>query len=580
MRASRLYAPTLKENPSDAEIISHQLLTRGGYIRKLTAGVYDYLPLAHRVIRKIEEIIRQELDRAGAQELLMPTVQPADIWEESGRWQQYGPELLRFHDRKGSAFCLGPTHEEVIVDLVRRDVRSWRQLPLNLYQIQGKFRDEIRPRAGLMRGREFIMKDAYSFDVDVEGALQSYDAMYQAYVRIFERCGLDFRPVEADTGSIGGSRSHEFQVLAESGEDAIVSCDRCGFAANVEQAELRSLSSERGSEATVERVSTPDVKSIDEVSQFLNQPSSAFIKSLLLYADEQPVLALVRGDHELNEIKLKKVLNATLVRFASEEEVKAIFGVQPGFIGPYQRSETAQTVRVVADHCLQDSTDMVAGGNQIDQHFKGISMSRDCSEVNLYADLRMADAGDQCPRCEGTLRAFRGIEVGHVFYLGTKYSEAMKCNVLDREGKEKPIEMGCYGIGVTRVMAAAIEQNHDENGIVWPSSIAPFQLHILSLQPNVEEVVSWGERLYQEALDAGIEVLYDDRDTRAGGKFKDADLIGVPFRIALGGRGVKAGVAEVKRRSGKTVFKVPLDQVMDVLRSELAGEPTLEQWAD
>ena len=583
MRASRLYAPTLKENPSDAEVVSHQLLTRAGYIRKLAAGVYDYLPLAHRVIKKIEGIIRQELDRAGAQELLLPTVQPAEIWEESGRWQKYGPELLRMKDRKGGDFCLGPTHEEVIVDLVRRDVRSWRQLPINLYQIQGKFRDEIRPRAGLMRGREFIMKDAYSFDADVEGAHQSYEAMYQAYHRIFSRCGLDFRPVEADTGSIGGSRSHEFQVLAESGEDAIVSCNHCGFAANVEQADLNPIAWSEAvdgdAQLEVELRSTPNTKSIDEVSAFLEVSSQRVVKTLVLYVDQTPVIALVRGDHELNELKIKRYLDATEVRLASEDEVKALFGIPPGFIGPYQRPQAATEVRVFADQCLRGASGAIVGANQLDAHFVGVDLERDCPDIEAYIDARLAGGGDGCPRCEGELRDFRGIEVGHVFHLGTKYSAAMKCNVLDKDGRERPMEMGCYGIGVTRVMSAAIEQNHDQYGIIWPSAIAPFQVHLLSLQQNVEEVVTWGDKLYQSGLDADLEVLYDDRDQRAGGKFKDADLIGIPYRVALGGRGVKAGVAEVKRRAEPTVYQVPLDRVVEILKRELAGERVLEEWS-
>ena len=582
MRASRLYAPTLKETPSDAEVISHQLLTRGGYIRKLTAGVYDYLPLAHRVIRNIEEIIRQELNRAGAQELLMPTVQPAEIWEESGRWQKYGPELLRLKDRKGGDFCLGPTHEEVIVDLVRRDVRSWRQLPLNLYQIQGKFRDEIRPRAGLMRGREFIMKDAYSFDINEESALQSYEAMYEAYKRIFNRCGLDFRPVEADTGSIGGSRSHEFQVLASSGEDAIVSCDSCAFAANVEQAELivldRQLNQEQGEIASLEKVHTPDQKSIEELSTALGVAKSDCVKTLAMVADDKALMVMVRGDHEVNEIKVKKYVGAQDIRMSTEEEIKAL-GLVSGFIGPYQVSPDAQKVTWLVDQALKGKTNLVVGANESDYHLSGLNLERDCPNFDTYADLRLAEAGDPCPRCGGELRDFKGIEVGHVFYLGTKYTEAMKCNVLDESGRETPIVMGCYGIGVTRVMAAAIEQNHDKDGIVWPVSLAPFKLHILTLQSNKDDVVACAENFYQEALDMGIDVLYDDRDIRAGGKFKDADLIGIPFRIAIGGRGLKEGVVEVKRRSEPTVYKVPITEVLKTITQELAGQDALSAFA-
>ena len=582
MRASRLYAPTLKETPSDAEVVSHQLLTRGGYIRKLTAGVYDYLPLAHRVIRNIEEIIRQELNRAGAQELLMPTVQPAEIWEESGRWQKYGPELLRLKDRKGGDFCLGPTHEEVIVDLVRRDVRSWRQLPLNLYQIQGKFRDEIRPRAGLMRGREFIMKDAYSFDINEESALQSYEAMYGAYQRIFNRCGLDFRPVEADTGSIGGSRSHEFQVLASSGEDAIVSCDSCAFAANVEQAELIVLdddSSQKQSELEqIAKVHTPNQKSIEELSAALGVAKSDCVKTLAMIADDKSIMVMVRGDHEVNEIKVKKYVGAQDIRMSTEEEIKAL-GLVSGFIGPYQVSPDAQKVTWLVDQALKGKNNLVVGANELDYHLSGLNLERDCPNLDTYADLRLAEAGDPCPRCGGELRDFKGIEVGHVFYLGTKYTEAMKCNVLDESGRETPVVMGCYGIGVTRVMAAAIEQNHDKDGIVWPVSLAPFKLHILTLQSNKDDVVACAESFYQEALDMGIDVLYDDRDIRAGGKFKDADLIGIPFRIAIGGRGLKEGVVEVKRRSEPTVYKVPITEVLKTITQELAGQDALSTFA-
>lgn len=583
MRASRLYAPTLKETPSDAEVVSHQLLTRGGYIRKLTAGVYDYLPLAHRVIRNIEEIIRQELNRAGAQELLMPTVQPAEIWEESGRWQKYGPELLRLKDRKGGDFCLGPTHEEVIVDLVRRDVRSWRQLPLNLYQIQGKFRDEIRPRAGLMRGREFIMKDAYSFDVNEQSALQSYEAMYEAYQRIFSRCGLDFRPVEADTGSIGGSRSHEFQVLASSGEDAIVSCDSCAFAANVEQAELiihdQKGNKDQGEPVSMNKVHTPNLKSIEEVSAALNVSKKYCVKTLVMVADDVSVIVAVRGDHEVNEIKVKKCVDAQEIRMATEEEIKAL-NLVSGFIGPYQVSNEAQKVTWLVDQALEGAHNLVVGANELDYHLSGISLERDCPQLNRYVDIRLAEAGDPCPRCGGELRAFKGIEVGHVFYLGTKYTEAMKCHVLDENGRDTPIVMGCYGIGVTRVMAAAIEQNHDKDGIIWPLSLAPFKLHILTLQSNKEDVVAYAESFYQEALNMGIDVLYDDRDIRAGGKFKDADLIGIPFRIAIGGRGLKEGVVEVKRRSGSTVYKVPTTEVMKVIGQELAGQDALSPFVE
>ena len=570
MRASQLYAPTLKENPNDAEIVSHQLLTRAGFIRKLTAGVYDYLPLARRVLHKIEHIIRQELENAGAQELLMPLVQPAEIWQESGRWQQYGPELLRLRDRKGGDFCLGPTHEEVIVDIIRRDVRSWRQLPLNLFQIQAKFRDEIRPRAGLMRGREFIMKDAYSFDVDEASALSSYDRMFDAYCKIFERCGLEFRPVEADTGAIGGSRSHEFQVLADSGEDSIVSCSSCNYAANVEQAELCSVKlpivDEASNTAEPTLVETPEVKSIEDVSHFLKRSPADFIKTIAVNADESLVAVLVRGDHELNLIKVKKALGVQNVELASDAQIKATFGTEPGFIGPYQLPLSAD-IQVLADLSLEGGKGFITGGNQVDTHWINVDIEQ-CT-VTRFIDVRMAQQGDPCPLCNAELKEFRGIEVGHVFYLGTKYTESMKCNILDEQGQERPIVMGCYGIGVSRVMAAAIEQNHDEYGICWPANIAPYQVHILALQPNVTDVTDYCEQLYAQCKDAGIEVLYDDRDIRAGGKFKDADLYGIPIRVAVGGRGLKEGIVELKMRADKVVEKIKIETLFSELSSRV-----------
>lgn len=571
MRVSKLYAPTLKEVPNDAELISHQLLLRAGYIRKVTAGIYDYLPLARKVLHKIEKIIREELDAADAQELLMPMVQPAEIWKESGRWQKYGPELLRLKDRKGSEFCLGPTHEEVIVDLVRRDIRSWRDLPLNLYQIQAKFRDEIRPRAGLMRGREFIMKDAYSFDVDEQSALQSYDQMFDAYCRIFKRCGLEFRPVEADTGAIGGSRSHEFQVLADRGEDAIVSCTQCQYAANVEQAELlapRKTVDLTSITTAPSKISTPNQKSIEEVSTFLKITPQQCIKTLALHSDLGFIVVLLRGDHELNDIKLKKHLGADFIEKASEEQIIEVFSTPPGYLGPYLLN-TKKIDKIFIDYALQGSSGMVVGGNEIDTHYQEVCLAQHCPDLKEYVDLRMAQDGDACPRCEGSLKSFKGIEVGHVFYLGTRYSEAMRCTVLDKDGKECPMEMGCYGIGVSRVMAAAIEQNHDSNGICWPAAIAPYQVHILTLQPNKEDVVQCAEDLYQTFKDSGVEVLYDDRPGRAGAKFKDADLIGVPWRIAIGGRGLKEGVVEVKARASDSVEKILIDQVCDEIMQRI-----------
>ena len=563
MRMSRLHVPTLKEVPKDAEVISHQLLVRGGYVRKLAAGVYDFLPLAARVLRKVETIVREELDATGAQEVRLPVVQPAEIWEESGRWQFYGPELLRFVDRKGGSFCLGPTHEEVMVDLVRRDVRSWRALPLNLYQIQIKFRDEIRPRAGLMRGREFLMKDAYSFDVDEAAALRSYDAMYGAYQRIFSRCGLDFRAVEADTGAIGGSRSHEFQVLAENGEDAIVSCTACDFAANVEQAEIKPIAplAADADVAAAELIATPKERTIDEVAARLGVTTSACIKSLVFEADAETVMVLVRGDHEINEIKLKKLLGAAEVALASEEKVKAATGVAPGFVGPVDLLATTPAVRILADFAVAAMPGGVVGANVVGHHRTSVLPGRDFPTPQ-YADLRMAQAGDPCPRCDAPLAAFRGIEVGHVFYLGTKYSAPMGCNYLDEQGRDQPMVMGCYGIGVSRILAAAVEQNHDADGIIWPESIAPYQVTLLPLQMNKPEVVDAAEALYSRLTAAGIEVLLDDRNERAGAKFKDAELLGIPWSVALGARGVERGVVELKNRRTRETLELSIDDLV------------------
>ncbi len=568
MRQTRLHAPTIKDDPRDAEVVSHRLLVRAGYIRKLAAGIYDFLPLATRTIQKISNIIRGEMNRAGAQEVFLPAVQPAEIWVESGRWAKYGPELLRFKDRKGAEFCLGPTHEEVIVDLVRRDVRSWRALPLNLYQIQTKFRDEVRPRAGLMRGREFVMKDAYSFDVDEASALASYEGMYAAYERIFQRCGLDFRAVEADTGAIGGSRSHEFQVLALSGEDKIVSCGQCSYAANVEQAELVRAPTNTAEPtcAAPQAVPTPNQRTIAEVSAALGVPESRFIKTLIVQVDGALVAVLLRGDHELNEIKLKKRLGANEIALAHEGQVLQATGAPVGFAGPVGSLNVS---RIIADNAVRGMVDAVTGANQADTHLTGVAEGRDF-KVSEFFDLRLAVENDPCPRCSGALRTFSGIEVGHVFYLGTKYSEAMKATYLDEAGHEKPMVMGCYGVGVTRIMAAAIEQNHDENGIVWPAAIAPFHVHVLPLQMNVPEVVEAAEALYKALSDAGIEVLLDDREERAGSKFKDADLYGIPWRVAIGARGVKEGIVELKPRRGGEVRNVPVASIVDELKALLA----------
>jgi prolyl-tRNA synthetase len=545
MRYSRAFIPTLKETPADAQVVSHVFMVRGGFIRQLAAGIYNFLPMGWRVLKKIEDIVREEMNRAGAQEVLMPAAVPAELWQESGRWQVYGPELLRFKDRKGADFCIGPTHEEVIVDLVRRDTSSYRDLPLNLYQVQSKFRDEKRPRAGLMRGREFIMKDAYSFDRDEAGALKAYDAMYEAYGRIFRRCGLDFRAVEADTGAIGGSRSHEFQVLAESGEDAIVSCDNCDYAANVEQAEVHVIRAAAGASAAREKVATPTQKTIDDVSKFLKLEAKQLVKTLVYMADGKPVAALVRGDRTLNEIALKKAIGAQLIYLAKDAEVKDAAGVEPGFVGPVGLS-----IPIYADAELEGASGLATGANEAGHHHTGVDLARDTT-ITKFAQIRQAEPGDTCPRCKtGHFRPFKGIEVGHVFFLGTKYSAPMKCNFLDEDRTTKPMVMGCYGIGITRIAAAAIEQNHDKNGIVWPMSIAPFDVEIIALQADADVRMA-AESLYAELTARGVEVLYDDRDERPGGKFKDADLIGIPLRIAVGARSLKEGKVELKWRTDK-----------------------------
>ncbi len=548
MRYSQYFLPTLKETPGDAEVVSHQLMARAGMIRKVAAGIYDYLPFGLRVIRKVENIVREEMNRAGAIELLMPAVSPAELWHQSGRWQEYGKELLRFKDRKETDFCMGPTHEEVVTEIVRGTVRSYRQIPLNLYQVQTKFRDEIRPRFGLMRGREFIMKDAYSFDIDDAGADVSYRKMYQAYRLIFERCGLEFRAVEADSGTIGGSFSHEFMVLADTGEDAIVSCNSCDYAANVEKAELRPAVGQAPAPGMpLGKVATPNLKSIDDVAAFLKETPQKMVKTLVLQNErEETIAVLLRGDRKLNEIKLCNYLDCKHIQLADEALVRKLTGAPTGFSGPIGIS-----CRVIADQDLAVMSDFGLGANEENFHLTGANHGRDF-QVEAFVDLREAEAGDECPRCSGKLEAWRGIEVGHVFKLGTKYSEKMHATVLDDQGQERILVMGCYGIGVGRTAAAAIEQNHDENGIIWPMPLAPFQVIVTLLNPNDEAVLAAGEALYTQLLDAGIEVLLDDRDERPGSKFKDADLLGIPLRINVGARGLKEQSFELQeRRSGE-----------------------------
>jgi prolyl-tRNA synthetase len=567
MRLSKSLIPTLKEAPAEAEVPSHILMVRGGYLRKVAAGVYSFLPLGWRVIQKISRIIREEMSRAGAQEVFLPAVIPGELWQESGRWDQYGEQLLRFKDRKGADFVIGPTHEEVMVDLVRGDVRSYRQLPLNLFQIQTKFRDELRARAGLMRGREFIMKDAYSFHASEEDAHREYQNMYDTYTRIFSRCGLAFRAVEADTGAIGGSKSHEFQVLTETGEDALLACDACSYAANVEEARARPPVAATPGSAAVEKVATPGKRTIEEVSSFLGLSAKDLVKTLIYVADGKPVAVLVRGDRNLNEIKLKREIGARELALAGDKVVEEVTSAPVGFAGP-----VGLTIPIYCDVEVCAMPAFVCGANAADAHYKNVVAKRDYTPTTC-GDFRDAAVGDACPRCEkGHFVGYRGVEVGQVFFLGTKYSTPMKCNFLDTDGKEKPMIMGCYGIGVTRIAAAAIEQNHDKDGIVWPVAIAPFEVALLSLQAGDAQVTEVAERLYAELGKAGIEVLFDDRDERPGVKFKDADLVGLPYRIAVGKKGVAEGVVELKARRSPDVLKVKIDEVVRMVAEKVAAE--------
>jgi prolyl-tRNA synthetase len=565
MLYSRYFIPTIKETPSDAEVISHQLMLRAGMIRKLASGIYNYLPLGLRSIRKFENIVREEMNKADAIEMLMPTVQPAELWQESERWAFYGKELLRFKDRKDAEFCMGPTHEEVITDMVRREIKSYRQMPINFYQIQGKFRDEIRPRFGLMRGREFIMKDAYSFDVDSAAADLSYEKMYNAYMRIFERCGLNFRAVEADTGSIGGSSSHEFMVLADSGEDAIVSCNSCRYAANIEKAEspLFTKAPTTISEP-LQKVSTPEMKTIADVAAFLSVAADTTIKTLVYASDKgECVMALLRGDHELNELKLKNHLGWDEILMATEEQIFACTGSPIGFLGPIG---VKKDIPVIADRVVQGMTAVVLGANEKDQHYVNATCGRDFA-VSAFVDIRTVTAGDACPRCEsGTLELWRGIEVGHVFKLGTKYSKALRATYLDITGKEQIIFMGCYGIGIGRTVAAAIEQNHDENGIIFPVPIAPFHCSVVAVNTKDAGVMAAAEEIYLCLEKMGVEVLFDDRDERPGVKFKDNDLIGIPLRIVVGSKGLAEGKVELKIRSSGEVVALPLGEVATTVK--------------
>ncbi len=571
MKTSQLLIPTLRDDPGEAETVSHRLMLRAGLIRKVAAGIYTYLPLGLRVIRKIEQIIREEMNRADAQELLMPIASPAELWKETARWDYYGKELLRFKDRHERDFCLGPTHEEVITDLFRREVRSYRQLPLNFYQIQTKFRDEIRPRFGLMRGREFIMKDAYSFDVDEVGAKVSYQKMYDAYTRIFTRCGLTFRAVEADTGLIGGDVSHEFMVLADTGEATVAYSDQGSYAANLERAEvLPAVEVDAASLLPLTPISTPQRRTVEEVTACLQITPRQLVKTLLYRSGEETVAILIRGDHEVNEVKLARLLKVTDVVLADPETVQHVTGAPPGFAGPVG----LRHVRILADHAIRGMKNFVIGANKPDTHYQNANLDRDFT-VELFADLRNAQAGDPSPRGPGVLMLAKGIEVGQVFLLGTKYSDKMNATILDDQGKERLAIMGCYGIGVGRTAAAAIEQHHDEKGIIWPFPVAPFHVHLLTVSQS-EKTIEAATRLYSDLTAVGLETLWDDRADRAGVKFNDADLIGVPFQIVVGDKGLADGVVEIKiRRTGNKSRIAPGDLVAHLRKLSIEADPSV-----
>ena len=574
MKQSKALIQTLREVPRDADVISQQLMIRAGMIQKLAAGIYDYLPLAYRSIKKFEAIVREELERDGCQELLMPAVQPAELWQESTRWSFYGKELLRFQDRKGAVFCLGPTHEEIITDIVRRNIKSYKQLPINLFQIQGKFRDEIRPRFGLMRGREFIMKDGYSFHVDDACADREYWKMFEAYKRIFGRLGVKFRPVEADSGAIGGSFTHEFHVLAGSGEDAILSCDSCEYTSNIEKTEAPKLPYPHGDETELPlraaHFQTPGIIAMEEQAKAFKDEShnglplthaSKFYLYRATKGGETWDLGLIlRSDHEPNEVKLRNLLGADALELVPLEEAEALAGCKSGFIGPVELK-----VPIYGDRSLEGAFNLTCGANKTDFHHFGFLPSRDLSDFKGFFDLRKAAEGDICPRCgKGHFQAFRGIEVGQVFKLGTKYSLSMGCNYLDQEGKEHPMIMGCYGIGITRTVAAVIEQNYDDDGIVWPWPVAPYQVHLLNLDPGNVEVMELSNRLEKELEEAGFEVLHDDREGMSPGvKFKDADLLGFPLRLTVGARGLKEGTVELRDRRTKETLKVAPASVLE-----------------
>lgn len=555
MRVSKMYAPTLREVPSEAEIASHQLLLRAGFMRKSTNGMYTYLPLAWRVIRKIEAIIREEMEEKGAQEIMMPIMQPAEIWQESGRWGAYGAEMIRLKDRHGHEYCLGPTHEEMVTTVVKSDVRSYRQLPLNLFQIQDKFRDERRPRFGLMRSRDFIMKDGYSFDRDEAGLDASYQAMYDAYTNIFNRCGLNFRPVEADSGAIGGNGSHEFMVLAESGEAEIVYCSECEYAADIEKAELHTIEAPAEKEKAVEKIATPNCKTIEAVCSFLKIPVDHSMKAVAFQSEKGLILCFVRGDHEVNEIKVVNTVGVTEVEMA-DPELLAKCGTVGGYMGPVGLD--AKKVIIVVDQSVMKMHNVCCGANEEGYHLVNVNPGRDFTPT-FVADIRLMAEGDPCPHCGAPVKKARGIEVGQVFKLFTKYSKAMHATYLDENGKEQPMVMGCYGIGVGRTMAAAVEQNNDKDGMIWPVAIAPYEVLVVPVNVKDEASTAKAEEIYAALQKAGVETVIDDRKERPGVKFKDADLIGYPIRVVVGPKTLTTGELEVKIRRSGEVKMLPLD---------------------
>jgi len=575
MRISRFYVSTLKEAPAEAEVVSQKLMLRAGLIKKLGSGIYTWMPLGLRALRKVEEIVREEMNRAGALELLMPAVHPAELWQETGRWDVFGPQMLKIKDRHDRDFAFGPTHEEVVTDIVRKEIRSYRQLPVNFYQIQVKFRDEIRPRFGVMRAREFVMKDAYSFDVDQPRMLASYQAMYDAYQRIFSRMGLRFRAVAADTGAIGGSASHEFQVLADSGEDAIAWCPASEYAANVELAEALAPAAKRAPPAeTMEKVPTPRMTTCEQVAQLLGLPLTRTVKCIMLTVEEnvplpQVYMLLIRGDHALNEIKVTKIPGLEKFRWSTDAEIVAATGCKPGYLGPVG---LPPDVPLIVDRAVAAMSDFVCGANEVDHHLRGVNFGRDCREPDGISDLRNVVAGDPSPDGKGTLEILRGIEVGHVFALGTKYSEAMGATYLDAEGQVRLMEMGCYGIGVTRVVAAAIEQNNDAKGIIWPDPIAPFTVAIAPIGYDRSDAVrSLADRLHDELEAAGVDVLLDDRGERPGVMFADLELIGIPHRITIGDRGLKESRVEYQGRRDAEATTVGIDAIAAFVRDRLGN---------